>query len=397
VPVKLSNPTSQAVTYTLTDTPTGTTSNDPTSLTPGANDYNLLNRGVAATIPPGQLTGYAVILLNGDTMYEPDESASIAWSATNVATPTSGTATLTILNDDKAPNLEVNSISGHEGDTLDVTGTVSGWSQTVTHLTVTFTGTSVNGKKGASPDDFVNPGGSQVDIAAGTAPGVVLPIASIKLNSDDKTEPDETILASGVGTNNVGTVTDGVITIKGKTGLTNPTISAPATVAGASTVMVTGKAAPYATVELWGAPLAGDADLAKLDEGSASSSGAYSFSKAISAGYRFQAKSDDLLSSIVTTKVDQKPVLTVGSPAAGKLSLSVKGNPAGMGQALTVDVFKNGKWVIGWRGTTGSDNMWKATVSAKSKSMWTLRAYVAGDADSGINAGYSATKKVTIK
>jgi hypothetical protein len=268
---------------------------------------------------------------------------------------------------------------------------------------VTFTGTSVNGKAGATADDFVNPGGSSVTIDPGTADGVVLPIASVQLNKDDKDEPDETILASGVGTNNIGTVTDGVITILGHGGgstpppSTAPTITAPTWVTGVNTATISGKAAPGATVDLWGAAWNPSMPaLVKITSTTASSSGAYSFSRSISSGYRFATAVGSNKSSEVKVGVTQAPVFTA-STTTGKLMLSVMGNPKGAKQVVIVQVMSGGKWVNMWKGTTGSDNMWKATVSEKSKSTWQVRGFVQGDMTVGINGGYSAAKTITIK
>jgi hypothetical protein len=91
------------------------------------------------------------------------------------------------------------------------------------------------------------------------------------------------------------------------------------------------------------------------------------------------------------------PLLVVSSPSKGKVSLAVQGNPRGPKQAVIVQAWVGGKWVNTWSGMTGTDNLWKATVSEKSMSSWTLRAWVAGIASMGLNPGYSATKKVMVK
>jgi hypothetical protein len=53
--------------------------------------------------------------------------------------------------------------------------------------------------------------------------------------------------------------------------------------------------------------------------------------------------------------------------------------------------------VNAWRGTTGSNNLWKATVNWKTKSTVSLRAFVAGYTPEGLQPGYTATKRITIK
>jgi hypothetical protein len=177
-----------------------------------------------------------------------------------------------------------------------------------------------------------------------------------------------------------------------------PTISAPAWVTGSVAVPVTGKATAGATVDLWGAAWSpAMPKLVKIDSIKADSSGNYKFSRWIGTGYRFQVASNGKTSAEVKVGINQAPVFVVSSPSAGKLSVAVQGNPRGPKQAVQVQAWVGGKWVTQWKGTTGADNLWKATVSAKSKSSWTLRAYVAGDMTWGINSGYSAAKKVTIK
>jgi hypothetical protein len=176
------------------------------------------------------------------------------------------------------------------------------------------------------------------------------------------------------------------------------TISAPAWVTGSVAVPVTGKATAGATVDLWGAAWSpANPKLVKLDSTTADKNGAYKFSRWIGTGYRFQVASGDDMSDVVKVGIAQAPVFVASSPSKGKLSVAVQGNPRGPKQAVIVQAWVGGKWVNTWKGTTGTDNLWKATVSQKSKSSWTLRAFVQGDMTWGINGGYSAAKKVTIK
>jgi hypothetical protein len=177
-----------------------------------------------------------------------------------------------------------------------------------------------------------------------------------------------------------------------------PTIMVPAWVTGSVAVPVTGKADPGATVDLWGAAWsAANPKLVKLDSTTADKNGAYKFSRWIGTGYRFQVASGTDMSDEMKVGIAQAPVFVASSPSKGKLSVAIQGNPRGPKQVVIVQVWSGGKWVNTWKGTTAADNLWKATVSEKSKSSWTLRAFVQGDMNVGINGGYSAAKKVTIK
>jgi hypothetical protein len=408
MPVKLSNASDHDIVFNMTDTTAGNNGTASSTITAnaGSNDYMLLNTTV--TVPAGAMSGYFVVLDNGDMVYEPDETAYFTATtdsgSTSYVATTAKTAKLTLLNDDKAPSLEVNSVAGHEGDTVSVTGTVTGISQTDTNVTVWFAGKSVKGSKAADESDYVNPGVIAVTIPQSTMPSTILPITKVTLNDDTVAEPAETILASGSGVGNVGSVTDGVITIAPSDGGTTPppgggapTIMAPTWVTGAVAVPISGKAGPGATVELWGAPWStASASPVKLDQTTAGKDGSYSFSRWIGTGYVFQTAVGDKQSDVAKVGITQAPVF-VASTTTGKLSLAVQGNPRGAKQVVIVQVLSGGKWVNTWKGTTGSDNLWKATVSEKSKSSWSLRAFVQGDLNVGINGGYSATKKITIK
>jgi hypothetical protein len=177
-----------------------------------------------------------------------------------------------------------------------------------------------------------------------------------------------------------------------------PSIMAPTWVTGSVAVPVTGKATAGATVDLWGAAWSpANPKLVKLDSTKADASGNYKFSRWIGTGYRFQVAVGDAMSAEVKVGIAQAPVFVASSPSKGKLSVAVQGNPRGPKQTVIVQAWVGGKWVNTWKGMTGTNNVWKATVSQKSKSSWTLRAFVQGDMNWGINGGYSAAKKITIK
>jgi hypothetical protein len=282
---------------------------------------------------------------------------------------------------------------------------VTGQSQTPTILTVTYAGMAAGGMAAAGSADFLNPGGQSVTIAPGTADGTIQPIGSITLNDDGKTTPAKSIVVTGIGNNNVGTVTNGVVTILASNGTVTPppvagapTISVPSMMNGAGTVKGPGMTTAGASVDIWGGPWTSAMPaLTKLGSVTAGSTGAYSFDRWIGSGYRFKAAVGTLTSAEVKTGITQVPVFLASSPSKGMVSLAVQGNPRAAGQTVVVQRWTNGAWVNTWRGTTGSDNLWKAMAKEPSKSVWTLRAFVAGDLSMGLSPGYSAQVKVTVK
>ena len=196
----------------------------------------------------------------------------------------------------------------------------------------------------------------------------------------------------------------GEVTIKANDGTTAPepgapTITGPDVITGAVAVSISGKADPGSTVELWSAPMGDDeAEFMKINETTADEDGSYEFSRWIGQGTRFQTKVGDKPSEEMSVRVMQAPVFVASSPKKGLVSLAVQGNPRAPGQTVIVQRYSNGAWVnTTWRGTTGKDNVWRATVKQSSHSTWTLRAFVAGYTPTGILPGYSVAKKLTVK
>ncbi|GGN60603.1 hypothetical protein GCM10010112_17050 [Actinoplanes lobatus] len=408
LPIKLSNGSDHPIAFTIAPDGAATTAVDTATGVVGDNDFAHL--GTAATIGPEMTSGYAAVLVNGDGVNEPDETVGLTVTpdagddgATWLTSPGADPAALTLKNDDKAPDLEIRSGKGKEGDTVDVVGTVTGISQTGANLTLTFTGAAADGHRAASASDFTPPSTTTVSIPAGTLAGTELPVPPLKLKlyDDTEAEPAESIVVSGTGTG--GTVTSGVIVIEANDGYqpAKPTISASSTkIDGPGPVTITGKVGAGETVELWGAPVAATKQpLKKLTSATADGTGAYSFSRTITTGYRFQTKSQEgVTSSEITVRVMQDPVFTAASGAKGKLTLRVAADPKLAKAAVTVERYSGGKWsATSWKGSTDAKGVWQSTVSAKAGSSWTLRARVGGSAAVGVDAGYSATKKVTVK
>ncbi|MCM4078432.1 Calx-beta domain-containing protein [Paractinoplanes hotanensis] len=412
LPVKLSNPSDHPLVVGIVDNGTGSASATYSAATPGSGDYSLLTSTV--TIQPEMMSGQAVVLVNGDEIYEPDETVSLKSSVTDAPSLAliSGAAddpiTVTLTNDDKAPDLEINSAKGKEGETVNVTGTLTGTSQSPLSLSVSFGGGSIKGSKAADVGDFTNPGTQVIPIPAGTPSGATIPVASIPLLEDKLDEPDETIVGTGTGLGGVGTVTDGVIVITGSAGggeepggeepgeAPKPTITAPASVNGTGPVSITGTVAANATVELWGAPVAGG-ELKWIANSKAGTTGSYSFSRSISQGMRFVTQSQEVNSDEKTVWVNQWASLTASSPSRGRVTVLVKTNPNASGRKVVVQRWTGpNTWTNILVSRANVNGAYTATTWAP-RGLVALRAWVEGDADMGINTGWTGIVRPVIR
>jgi hypothetical protein len=416
--VKLSNPSDVNTTYDITNTDVtadsdGTGAGAVTNTAGiGNNDYNVASTTVA--IPAGSTTGYAFVVINGDDTYEGAETACVTatpnTNKTRLAKPDAVKAMLTLTNDDDAPMFTILSDKGKEGDTLAVKGVVTGVAQDSGYVNVSFMGGRYEGSTAATEDDYKVPDTKSYTVYGGTATGTSYDLGNVVLNKDEYKEPAETILVSGTSFGGSPKVKNGVITIEANEGGKPdepgepsehyaPTIDAPYKVVGAVAVPIKGKAEAGATVELWGAPIGEDSDLKWIANTKADKDGYYWFSRWISEGYRFATQSYEKNSKEAKVFVQQDPDFWAVSNSKGYLSLTVQGNPKGAKQTVIIQRWYGGKWVNvdGWKGYTGSNNLWKANVKAASKSSWTLRAFVAGYTPDGLLPGYSDAKKVTIK
>ncbi|MEU8813578.1 Calx-beta domain-containing protein [Actinoplanes sp. NPDC048796] len=407
LPIKLTGSSDQSINLTVANAGTGT-AKATIGTTLGDHDYALLNTAVA--IAPETSMGYAAVLVFGDKMRESDETVNLTATpnattggAAWLATAALDAATLTLTNDDDAPDLEINSVGGKEGETVNVTGTVTGSSDTNTLLTVTFAGGSIKGSKAADEKDFTNPGAKVVTIPAGTVSGAIVPVASLPLLEDKTAEPAETIVGSGVGLGNVGTVTDGVVTIAASEGSTpnepgeapKPTIMAMGRT-GSGPVTITGKVAKDATVELWGAPIGGG-ELEWIANAKAGPMGNYSFTRTISEGMRFMTQSQKVNSDEVKVMVTVGVTLTASSPSKGRVAVTVKSAPNAAGRKVVVQRWTGpNTWTNILVSKANVNGAYAATTTVPSGAV-ALRAWVEGDADSGIVTGWSPIVRPTIK
>jgi hypothetical protein len=417
LPIKLAGTTSdRPLSFDITNTNTLDDIADSGSTYLGGNDYTLIGAPAQEVVVPAEMTtGYGVVLVNGDEVYESTETAHFT------ATPQAGQGTYlggsavqakaTIQDDDKAPNLEINSITGKEGDTVDVTGTVTGVAQQDVWVNVSFAGGSSKGSKAADASDFTNPGVRLVSIDGGQATGSIIDVAKIPLLTDTTAEPAETIIATGTGLNNIGTVTEGIVTIaaNGTTTPTDPTDpdaptlkASASTILGAGSVTLSGVAGDGADVQLWGRTVNSDeGDFEQIDETTASGSGAFSFKPGLSTdGMYFKVSSDDMESDEVRVYVKEDPELAATSTSKGVVRLVVTGDPKVRG--LGARVFRqnaNGSWTLVGSGIlNASGTFTKVLTGQASGKSFTYKSYVVGDAERGVLTNWSSySRTVRVK
>lgn len=173
-------------TYALTD---GTATGGAACTT----GIDFINAGGTVTIASGSSTGTINVTLCGDTIYEADETFTVALSApVNATLGSPSSATGTIRNDDAAPSISIAAASVTEGDSGAKTLSFAVTQSAVSGLTTTASyalsnGTATGGASCSGSTDFVNTVGT-VTIAAGATTGTI----DVSICGDTTYEPDET-------------------------------------------------------------------------------------------------------------------------------------------------------------------------------------------------------------
>jgi hypothetical protein len=164
-----------------------------TGTTPGTNDYD----APAGTVQiPALATSVTVTVpINLDTVYEADETATLNVALAGGETDATGAldaSTLTLVNDDAAPSIALNTESGSEGTDISVVATVTGVAQADTVFNLTFSGDSSGSNNAAETSDYVDSGVNGT-IPGGTATNSTVTLRSFRLSNDTIDEPVETV------------------------------------------------------------------------------------------------------------------------------------------------------------------------------------------------------------
>jgi hypothetical protein len=175
--VSLSNPSYQAITVNYA-TADGTA-------TMADNDY-VANNGTL-TFASGETSKTIIVLVNGDTKFEPNETFAVNLSSPNNATIAAGTGTGTIQNDDPQPALSIGNVTASEGNsgTTPFTFTVSLTNPSSQAITVNYA--TADGTATTADNDYQAASGTLI-IPAGSLSGSL----TVLVNGDTTDEPDET-------------------------------------------------------------------------------------------------------------------------------------------------------------------------------------------------------------
>jgi Calx-beta domain len=140
----------------------------------------------SVTIPAGSTSTTFIVLVVGDTLYEKNETFSVALSAPVNATLGTATATGTIVDDDPVPVVSISDTTRSEGNsgTAPMQFTVS--LSAVSGLAVTATYTTANGSAHA-PGDYTTASGTVTVPAGSTSATVGVPVVGDSLYEGNET------------------------------------------------------------------------------------------------------------------------------------------------------------------------------------------------------------------
>src|SRR5439155_67330 len=176
--VSLSNPSSQTITVNYA-TANGTAT--------AGSDY--VAESGTLTFAPGQTTRTIAIVVNGDTLNEPTETFFVNLSAPVNATIADNQGLGTILDNDSAPSLAINSVAVTEGN--------SGTTPAISTVTLSAPSSFTVTVKWATADGTATVANNDYVAASGTltfAPGVTGLTITNFVNGDTVNESDETFL-----------------------------------------------------------------------------------------------------------------------------------------------------------------------------------------------------------
>jgi uncharacterized repeat protein (TIGR03803 family) len=146
------------------------------------------------TFNPGEVTKTVDVAVNGDTLYEADETFFLNLSSPQGAILVRGTGQATILNDDPPPSLSINSVSLPEGNSgfkkftfLVSQSAAIGLASTVDYATQDGTATGVTGTN----QDYI-PASGTLTIPAGSASETI----TISVRGDTVVEDNETFFVN---------------------------------------------------------------------------------------------------------------------------------------------------------------------------------------------------------
>jgi hypothetical protein len=355
-------------------------------------DYDL---DLKTTLPPRTANGSTVSLgtvqLLADTIDESDEGFTLTIAGSTIDFRVSDDPA------DVMPSVAISDVTSGESEdavALTVSLDFSG-DTTATERTVTVPWQAVDGSAKVGRDYEAASGTVTIDPSEGSAE------LSVPLIDDTQDEDDQLFLVRlGAASPNGITVAkaDGKVTLEDDDQPKAPTLPDPPDPTGAGKVFISGQAPAGEKVELLGAPGPSGGTFRVLATAQSNSDGAYSFSPTFKQGYRIQVRSGKLVSPVRTIQVKQEPDIKVTSPSRRTARITVTGDPARAGQAVTVQQQDGGGWDTVATGRLDEDGEFVTTEgSLRSGRNYAYRASIAATPSAGILAGRSPSRTIRIK
>ncbi|MGQ5341320.1 putative Ig domain-containing protein [Xanthomonas arboricola] len=235
------------------------------------------------TIPAGSSSATFTVLVNGDTLSEPNETFFVNVSNVTGASVGDGQGQGTIVNDDALPALSIDDVSVNEGNSGTTTATFTVSLSAASGQTVSVNYTTADGTATAG-SDYVARSGTLT-----FAPGVTAQGVAITVNGDTAVEPSETFSVglSGASNASIARATGTGTIVNDDVVVTVGPASLPAATAGSAysqTLSASGGTAPYTFTVTAGALPAGL---------SLSAGGVLSGTPTASGGFNFTATATD--------------------------------------------------------------------------------------------------------
>nr|WP_324251942.1 putative Ig domain-containing protein [Xanthomonas arboricola] len=208
------------------------------------------------TIPAGSSSATFTVLVNGDTLSEPNETFFVNVSNVTGATVADAQGLGTIVNDDAVPSLSIDDVSVNEGNSGTTTATFTVSLSAASGQTVSVNYATANGTATAG-SDYVARSGTLTFTPGTTAQGV-----AITVNGDTAVEPNETFSVglSGASNASIARATGTGTILNDDVVVTVGPASLPAATAGSAysqNLSASGGTAPYTFAVTAGALPAG--------------------------------------------------------------------------------------------------------------------------------------------
>ncbi|MEB2233544.1 putative Ig domain-containing protein [Xanthomonas campestris pv. campestris] len=284
------------------------------------------------TIPAGSSSATFTVLVNGDTLSEPNETFFVNVSNVSGAGVSDAQGQGTIVNDDALPSLSIDDVSVNEGNSGTTTATFTVTLSAASGQTVSVNYASADGTATAG-SDYVARSGTLTFAPGTTAQGV-----AITVNGDTALEPNETFSVglSGASNASIARATGAGTILNDDVVVTVGPASLPAATAGSAysqNLSASGGTAPYSFAVTAGALPAGlTLSAAGVLSGTPTATGSFNFTATATdsggsptSGNR--AYTLTVAGATVTLPAASLPAGTAGQAYSGALNPATGGIP----------------------------------------------------------------------